>query len=88
MKAAAITAPHQGARDVRPSALKPLTSAEIRRLRRRLGLSQQRFGELVLVDRVTVWRWEHSRVNTLRIPQASTLFMRKLEAQLDGRGDR
>ena len=35
-----------------------MQAAEVRRLRKRLGLTQARFGRLLGVHRVTVARWE------------------------------
>ena len=74
-----MPAPIQGRDDTLPSAFKRLTAREVRTLRRLLGLSQQRFGDLLFVSRQTVWRWETGQM----IPSlASTVTMRRLAAVL------
>ena len=68
----------------RPAALQPLRGGEVRTLRTLLGLSQSRFGDLMLVRRMTVWRWE-AGISTPS--EASSLSMRKLLATLAGKGE-
>lgn len=38
-----------------------MTGADLRRARRRLGLTQMQLGKVLLVDESTVYRWENSR---------------------------
>jgi DNA-binding transcriptional regulator YiaG len=52
-----------------------VTGAEVRRLRRRLGLTQAQFAERVAVHRVTVTRWEQG---VLRIRESTARFLRLL----------
>ena len=51
-----------------------MKSAEVRRIRSRLGLSQERFARLVGVHRVTVARWETDAVRVVP-PVAKLLRM-------------
>lgn len=46
----------------------PLGAAEIRFLRKSAGLTQQRLGDLLGVDRVTVARWETQEAESVGVP--------------------
>jgi len=49
-----------------------MQAAEVRRLRKRLGLTQARFGRLLGVHRVTVARWE-SGTTEVQAPMAKLI---------------
>lgn len=55
-----------------------ITGAEIRRIRHRLGLTQEAFGRLVGVHFVTVSRWERG---TLGVRESAAKMMRLLAKQ-------
>jgi DNA-binding transcriptional regulator YiaG len=52
-----------------------MNGAEVKRIRRRLGLSQERFAKLVGVHRVTVAKWE---TDALPMTKPMTRFLRLL----------
>jgi DNA-binding transcriptional regulator YiaG len=51
-----------------------MQATEVRRLRKRLGLTQARFGRLLGVHRVTVTRWE-SGATEVQAPMAKLIRM-------------
>ena len=53
----------------------PMTAAELKRIRARLGKSQRALADLIGVDRVTVARWE---TDVRRMPEMAARLVRRL----------
>ena len=69
----------EGRAYVRPSCFSPLTPAEVRELRLSLGMSQYEFADMLMVSRITVYRWEHAPYAQ---QQSHIINMRRLMARI------